>query len=80
MRLKCLILLAGVALPWLLPKAAEEFNEPSQGNNLVFFDPKDKAYLSITGRACVMRDAAKTKVVWRKSYGGPTGRPIQIYA
>jgi general stress protein 26 len=44
---------------------------------LIFVDPKDKAYLSITGRACVMRDAAKTKVVWRKSDeiwwpGGPT--------
>jgi general stress protein 26 len=44
---------------------------------LIFVDPKDKAYLSITGRACVMRDAAKTKVVWRNSDevwwpGGPT--------
>jgi general stress protein 26 len=34
---------------------------------LVFIDPKDKAYLSITGRACVIRDAAKTKLVWRKT-------------
>jgi general stress protein 26 len=32
---------------------------------LVFIDPSDKAYLSITGRACVMRDAAKTKAIWK---------------
>ena len=34
---------------------------------LVFIDSKDKAYLSITGRACVMRDLEKTKAAWRKS-------------
>lgn len=34
---------------------------------LVFFDPNDKAYLSITGRARVMRDAAKTRMLWRKT-------------
>ena len=34
---------------------------------LVFIDPKDKAYLSITGRASVMRDAVKTQEVWRKT-------------
>ena len=34
---------------------------------LVFIDPKEKAYLSITGRARVMRDAAKTEAVWRKT-------------
>ena len=28
---------------------------------LVFIDPNDKAYLSITGRACVMRDADQIK-------------------
>ena len=44
---------------------------------LVIFDPKDKAYLSITGRARVMRDAAKMKAVWQKTDdvwwpGGPT--------
>jgi len=44
---------------------------------LVFIDPKDKAYLSITGRAQVIRDAARTEVVWRKTDevwwpGGPT--------
>src|SRR5450756_1224705 len=31
---------------------------------LVFIDPKDKAYLSITGRASVMRDAAKTCLLY----------------
>src|SRR3977135_3357550 len=34
---------------------------------LVFIDSNDKAYLSITGRACVVRDADKIKASWRKS-------------
>jgi general stress protein 26 len=34
---------------------------------LVFIDSGDKAYLSITGRARVMRDPGKTKAVWRKT-------------
>src|ERR1700681_2647569 len=33
---------------------------------LVFIDSNDKAYLSITGRARVMRDADKIKAAWRK--------------
>jgi general stress protein 26 len=44
---------------------------------LVFIDAKAKAYLSITARACVMRDASKIAEVWRKTDevwwpGGPT--------
>jgi len=44
---------------------------------LVFIDAKDSVYLSITGRASVMRDAEKTSAVWRKTDevwwpGGPT--------
>lgn len=34
---------------------------------IVFIDPDDKVYLSITGRASVMRDVEKTKAVWRKT-------------
>jgi general stress protein 26 len=34
---------------------------------LVFIDSKDKACLSITGRARVMRDADKAKAAWRKT-------------
>lgn len=34
---------------------------------MVFIDPDDKAYLSITGRASVLRDVEKTKAVWRKA-------------
>jgi general stress protein 26 len=34
---------------------------------LVFIDSNDKAYLSITGRACVMRDANQIKAAWRKT-------------
>ena len=48
---------------------------------LVFIDPKDKAYLSITGRARVIRDVAKTEMVWRKTDevwwpGGPTNPDV----
>ena len=44
---------------------------------LVFIDSSQKAYLSITGRASVMRDAAVIKAAWRKTDevwwpGGPT--------
>jgi len=44
---------------------------------LVFIDPGDKAYLSITGRARVIRDAEKTKAAWRNTDevwwpGGPS--------
>jgi general stress protein 26 len=34
---------------------------------LTFIDPNDKAYLSITGRAYVLREAAKIKAAWRKT-------------
>jgi general stress protein 26 len=49
---------------------------------LVFIDPKDKAYLSITGHAGVKRDAAKIKVVWQKTdeVWWPRGPPIPTYA
>jgi general stress protein 26 len=34
---------------------------------VVFIDSKDNAYLSITGRASVLRDLERTKAIWRKS-------------
>jgi general stress protein 26 len=34
---------------------------------LAFLDPSNKAYLSITGRGCVMRDADKMKTAWRQT-------------
>jgi general stress protein 26 len=34
---------------------------------IVFIDSKDNAYVSITGRACILRDAEKIKAFWRKS-------------
>jgi general stress protein 26 len=57
--------------------AKEDEIEAAPDVGLVIFDPTDKAYLSITGRARVMRDAAKMKAVWRKTDelwwpGGPT--------
>lgn len=36
---------------------------------LVFIDEGDRAHLSITGRAFVVRDTAKAKEIWRKSDG-----------
>jgi general stress protein 26 len=57
--------------------AKEDEIEAASDVCLVFIDPNDKAYLSITARADVMRDSAKTMAVWRKSDelwwpGGPT--------
>jgi general stress protein 26 len=47
--------------------AKEDEIEATPDVGLVFIDPNDKAYLSITGRACVMRDADKIKAAWRKT-------------
>jgi general stress protein 26 len=57
--------------------AKEDEIEASPDIGLVFIDSKDKAYLSITGRACVLRDLDKTKASWRKTDevwwpGGPS--------
>jgi general stress protein 26 len=48
---------------------------------LVFIDAGDKAYLSITGRARVMRDRQKIKAAWRNTDavwwpGGPDDRNV----
>ena len=61
--------------------AKEDEIEAAPDVGLVFIHPKDKAYLSITGRARVMRDAAKMKVFWRKTDevwwpGGPTDSDV----
>lgn len=47
--------------------AKEEEIASAPGVGIVFIDPDDKAYLSITGRASVLRDVEKTKAVWRKT-------------
>ena len=47
--------------------AKEDEIEATPDVGLVFIDSNDNAYLSITGRACVMRDAEKTKAAWRKT-------------
>lgn len=57
--------------------AKDEEIEARPDVGLVFIDSGDKAYLSITGRASVLRDADKTEAVWRKTDemwwpGGPT--------
>ena len=61
--------------------AKEDEIEAAPDVGLVIFDPKDKAYLSITGRACVVRDADKTKAAWRKTDevwwpGGPNNPDV----
>lgn len=47
------------------PKEDEIAAAPDVG--IVFIDADEKAYLSITGRASVLRDVEKTKAVWRKT-------------
>jgi general stress protein 26 len=47
--------------------AKENEIEAAPEVGLVFIDPDDKAYLSITGRAGVVRDAQKTKAFWRNT-------------
>ena len=47
--------------------AKEDEIEATPDVGLVLIDPNDKAYLAITGRACVMRDADKIKAAWRKT-------------
>ena len=46
-------------------KEAEIEAKPDIG--LVMFDTDEQAYLSITGRARIMRDLETTKAVWRKT-------------
>jgi general stress protein 26 len=61
--------------------AKEDEIEATPDVGLVFIDPNDRAYLSITGRACVIRDAEKTKAAWRKTDevwwpGGPNNPDV----
>src|SRR5512133_1782456 len=57
--------------------AKQEEIEAKPDVNLVFIDAKAKAYLSITARACGIRDICKLEEVWRLTdavwwHGGPT--------
>ena len=50
---------------------------------LVFYDEDGRAYLSITGRASVMRDTAKAKDIWKKTddiwlTGGPDDPNVRV--
>jgi general stress protein 26 len=63
--------------------AKEDEIEATPDVGLVFIDSSSKAYLSITGRARVMRDAEKTKAVWRKTdevwwRGGPNDPDVRL--
>jgi general stress protein 26 len=62
-------------------KEAEIEAKPDVG--LTFIDVTDKAYLSITGRARVLRDADRIKAAWRKTDevwwpGGPTDPDVCV--
>jgi general stress protein 26 len=50
-----------------LHSAKEDEIEAAPDIGLVFIDPGDKAYLSLTGRACVIRDRQKIKAAWRNT-------------
>jgi general stress protein 26 len=49
---------------------------------LVFIDPKAKAYLSLTGRAAVMRDHAKAATIWKRTddswWSGPDDPNVRV--
>ena len=50
---------------------------------LVFIDGGDHAYLSITGRAFVIRDSSQTKTIWKKTDdawfpGGPDDPNVRL--
>ena len=50
---------------------------------LVFYDEDGRAYLSITGRASVIRDTAKAKEIWKKTDdlwlpGGPDDPNVRV--
>ena len=50
---------------------------------LVFVDEGDRVYLSVTGRASVIRDTVKTKEVWKKTDdiwlpGGPDDPNVRL--
>ncbi|WP_041345661.1 pyridoxamine 5'-phosphate oxidase family protein [Nitrobacter winogradskyi] len=47
------------------PKEEEIKARPDIG--LAFIGSSDKAYLSITGQACIIRDAEMTRAAWRKT-------------
>ena len=47
--------------------AKEDEIEAAPDVGLVFIDANDKAYLSITARAGVLRDPDKTRAAWRKT-------------
>jgi general stress protein 26 len=50
-----------------LDSAKEDEIQTQPDVGLVFIDPSDKAYLSITGRASITRDAEKIQSAWRKT-------------
>ncbi len=63
--------------------AKEDEIKASPDVGLVFIDSNDKVYLSITGRACVMHYADKTKAAWRKTDevwwpGGPNSPDVRL--
>jgi general stress protein 26 len=56
--------------------------EASPEVGLTFIDNKEKAYLSITGRAAVMDDHAKAGEIWKKTddawWDGPDDRNVRV--
>ena len=63
--------------------AKDDEIEAAHDVGLVFIDEGDRVYLSITGRAFVLRDTAKTKEVWKKTDdswfpGGPDDPNVRL--
>ena len=47
--------------------AKDDEIEADQEVGLVFIEPSERAYLSITGRARVIRDTSKAQAIWKKT-------------
>jgi general stress protein 26 len=61
--------------------AKEQEIEAAPDVGVAFIDSSDKAYLSLSGHACVTREADKTKAAWRKTDevwwpGGPNSPDV----
>jgi general stress protein 26 len=72
-------------LIWFVTDARSHKDDEIAGTpdvGLIFIDHKDKAYLSITGRAEVLRDPGKAEQIWKKTdavwWSGPDDANVRV--
>jgi general stress protein 26 len=75
----------GEGLIWFvtdLRSAKEHEIEAEHDVCMIFIDPDEKAYLSITGRAEVRRDAGKAAAIWKSTdnmwWSGPNDPTVRV--